>query len=247
MFVDMASLAGQDIGVLDVILFQEASVRLMPTVRCERFFVMVTGPCFSRLRAAPPVGYETMFEFEQHPGFDTIAGLAREEMVMLNQRLLWAGELPFPDMRGADPDRDGAIFEAIRAWGETPPCPRCGSLLPRGLLRDMCCRGFEEVIHEHLPPPIPAALLARVVRQTEKQPNFPRVLNQGMRPVMHHADMRYPRGGGSTMVVTGMPYGVSGVGQFKTTVYAVFSGQGNMDVPDETEKTALVAGRRHVG
>jgi hypothetical protein len=38
-----------------------------------------------------------------------------------------------------------------------------------------------------------------------------------------------------------MPSGVRGIGQFKTTVYAVFSGQGNMDVPDETEKTALVA------
>jgi hypothetical protein len=43
------------------------------------------------------------------------------------------------------------------------------------------------------------------------------------------------------MVVTGIPYAVEGIGQFKTRVYAVFSRQGTVDVLDENEKGALVA------
>jgi hypothetical protein len=88
---------------------------------------------------------------------------------------------------------------------------------------------------------MPQRLLQRIMVQLTGNANFARWLNQHMRPLMHNAHMRSPRGPASTLFVTGMPYAVDAWGQFSSPVYAVFCRFQNEGVADEDEERAIIA------
>jgi hypothetical protein len=66
-------------------------------------------------------------------------------------------------------------------------------------------------------------LLNCIVQLTESNPNFPRILNRDLRPVLHHASVASPNGPASTLFISGIPYALDSYRQFSTPVYAVFS------------------------
>jgi hypothetical protein len=104
----------------------------------------------------------------------------------------------FPDMR--HPNDEVGLF--LRTRLETNPCPQCGAVQIAGVAR--CYNGYSEIMKDHLPEEMPTELRPEIERRTsETRPNFPRILNRDLRPVIQNADIRSPRAGGSTVFITG--------------------------------------------
>jgi hypothetical protein len=103
-----------------------------------------------------------------------------------------------------------------------------------------CCGGVDANVAGELPPPMPADFMERIRVQPARNANFPRALNWKLRPVLQHARVRYPRGAGSSLFISGVRYAVDGFGQFCTTVYAVFCAWENLGAPDSNEMRELV-------
>jgi hypothetical protein len=57
----------------------------------------------------------------------------------------------------------------------------------------------------------------------QSNPNFPRILNRNLRPVLHYACISSPHSAHSNVFISGIPYGLDIYRQFTTPVYAVFS------------------------
>jgi hypothetical protein len=96
--------------------------------------------------------------------------------------------LPFPDMRDFGED----IADKIRQWAEIPPYPHCGAVLLRGMSYEFCCKPFAGRIRNHLAPPMGRESLDYIVELTQSIPNFPRVLNCDLGPVLQHARVSSP-------------------------------------------------------
>jgi hypothetical protein len=126
--------------------------------------------------------------------------------------------LPFLDVRGFNED----IADKIRQWAEIPPCPHCGAVLLRGVPHEFCCKPFAGRIRNHLPPPMGRELLGRIVELTQSIPNFPRISNRDLRPVLQHARVSSPNAGTSNVFISGIPYALGSYRQFITPVYAFF-------------------------
>jgi hypothetical protein len=65
-------------------------------------------------------------------------------------------------------------------------------------------------------------LLQRIIRLTEPNPHFPRILNRDLRPVLQHPCVSSPKAGASRLFISGIPYALDTYRQFRTPVYAVF-------------------------
>jgi hypothetical protein len=126
--------------------------------------------------------------------------------------------LPFPDIR----DFNNNIADKIRQWAEIPPCPHCDAVLFQGMSHEFCCKPFAGRIRNHLPPPMGRELLDHIVELAQSIPNFPRILNRDLRPVLQHARVSSPNAGASNMFISGIPYALHSYWQFITPVYAVF-------------------------
>jgi hypothetical protein len=48
-------------------------------------------------------------------------------------------------------------------------------------------------------------LLQRIVRLTDSNPNFPRILNRDLRSVLQHACVSSPNAGASSLFISGIP------------------------------------------
>jgi hypothetical protein len=105
---------------------------------------------------------------------------------------------------------------------EIPSCPHCGAALLRGMCRGFCCKSFTGRIRNHLPPPMGRELLDHVVELTQSIPNFRRILNRDLRPVLQHARVSSPNAGALNVFTSGIPYALDSYRQFITPVYAVF-------------------------
>jgi hypothetical protein len=87
---------------------------------------------------------------------------------------------------------------------------------------EFCCKPFAGRIRNALPPPIGPELLDHIVELTQSIPNFPRILNRDLRPVLQHARVSSSNAGASNVFVSGIPYALDSYRQFITPVYAVF-------------------------
>jgi hypothetical protein len=87
---------------------------------------------------------------------------------------------------------------------------------------EFCCKPFAGRIKNHLPLPIGRELLDRIVELTQSIPNFPRILNCDLWPVLQHARVSSPNVGASKVFISGTPYALDPYRQFVTPVYAVF-------------------------
>jgi hypothetical protein len=75
-----------------------------------------------------------------------------------------------------------------------------------------CCQGFEQDIGHNLPEPMPTNIRRAIEEFTANgKPNFPRILNVYLRPVIHNAQMSSPKAAASTVFLTGIP---SALGSF---------------------------------
>jgi hypothetical protein len=128
-------------------------------------------------------------------------------------------EFEFPDMR--QPNDDVRAF--LRTMFEPNPCLHCGAVqITGGFTR--YCNGYSEVIKNHLPQEMPMDLRREIERRTnETSPNFPRILNKDLRPVIENANIRSSRAGGSTVFITVFPSVRDSYRQFLTPVYSVFN------------------------
>jgi hypothetical protein len=66
-------------------------------------------------------------------------------------------------------------------------------------------------------------LLNRIVQLTESRPNFQRILNHNLQPVLQYTLISAPNGPASNFLIFGVPYAVDTYRQFTRPVYAVFS------------------------
>jgi hypothetical protein len=112
--------------------------------------------------------------------------------------------------------------EDIRQWGEIPLCPHCSAVLLRGMSHEFCCKPFAGRVRNHLPPPLGRELLGHIVELTQSIPNFPRILNRDLRPILQHARVSLPNAGASNVSISGIPYALDSYRQFITPVYAIF-------------------------
>jgi hypothetical protein len=114
------------------------------------------------------------------------------------------------------------IADKIRQWAEIPPCPHCGAVLLRGMSHEFCCKPSAGRNINHLPPPMGRELLDHIVKLTQSIPNFPRILNFGLRPVLQHFPVSSPNAGASNVFISGLPCALDSYLQFVTPVYAIF-------------------------
>jgi hypothetical protein len=112
------------------------------------------------------------------------------------------GHFPFPDMREFDPD----IAQKIREWAEYPLCSRCGAVSIRVIAPHFCCNPFGDRIRDNLPPPMDEQLLNRIVQLSESRPNFPRILNHDLQPILQYTRISAPNGPASNLFISGVPY-----------------------------------------
>jgi hypothetical protein len=98
------------------------------------------------------------------------------------------------------------------------------------MLNEFCCKPFGERILDNLPFPMDHRLLKRIVHLTISNPDFPRILNRDLRPVLQDASVSSPNGPASNHFTPGVPCALDAYRQFTTPVYAVFSWC-NQDLP----------------
>jgi hypothetical protein len=152
-------------------------------------------------------------------------------------RELAVPEFPFSDMRASHSSR---ILTFIRKEYELPPCQYCGAVeISGGFMR--CCEGFEEAIAGHLPEPMPIKMRRAIEDSTRNgSPNFPRLLNKDLRPVLQHAHVSSPNGATSTVFLKGILYAVDSFRQFLTSVYAIFNALDGESTGNEDVSTRLI-------
>jgi hypothetical protein len=233
-------LDGIDFGPLEVLSYEGEGLQALASLRPLRFvFILLRAVAMSVRDTVAPRFREALC-FEQHPCFAAIGAYDRRYVSVLKESRVWEGNLPFPDMRNCPAEIVSATLAQFRQGCESPPCPHCGAVLLRGMPLGFCCRGFQRSILNHLPPPMPMGLVRKIVRATGHSPNFPRTLNASLRPVLQHASVSAPQGGGSTLFITGIPYAVNAMGQFQTTVYAIFCRNEDRDSLRSPEVARLI-------
>jgi hypothetical protein len=65
-------------------------------------------------------------------------------------------------------------------------------------------------------------ILARIEEQVRFNPNYARILNRDLRPVLQYANIHAPNAASSNLFIYGVPYGLDQWNQFQTIVYAIF-------------------------
>jgi hypothetical protein len=153
---------------------------MMALLQPSRFIFFLLKKQFDRIWSTVPVQFSPVFNHHQHPAFPS--RYDRDHVCILDRSSAYLDHLPFPDMRNFNED----IAHKICQWAEIPPCPHCGAVLLRGMPHEFCCKPFAGRIRNHLPPPMGRELLDHIVELTRSIPNFPRILNRDLRPVLRH-------------------------------------------------------------
>jgi hypothetical protein len=122
-------------------------------------------------------------------------------------------------MRQFNPD----MAQNMRDWAESSQCPLLRAIPIQGMPQTFCCPPFGDRIRSNFPPPIDQRLLDRIVNLGDSNPNFPRLLNPDLGPVIHHAPVSSPIGPASNVFISGIPYALDPYCQFTIPVYAMFS------------------------
>jgi hypothetical protein len=112
------------------------------------------------------------------------------------------------------------------------------------MFHEFRCRPFSDRIQSNLPRPLDQRLLDRIADLTDSDPNFPRILNYDLRPVIQHVCVSSPNGPTSSVFISGISYALDIYPQFITPVNAVFSrGRQSLPIPpgdiQETIKVIL--------
>jgi hypothetical protein len=215
-------LDGIDIGRVEVLSYEGEGLQALALLRPVRFVFILLRAVAASMRDTVPQRFREALCSEQHPCFVATAPYDRRYVSILKESVRWERNLSFPDMRNCPAHMVSATLAGFRQGCECPPCRHCGAVLVRGMPLGFCCRGFDDSMLDHLPQAMPMELVRKIVRATVDNPNFPRRLNSSLRPVLQHASVSAPQGAGSTVFITGIPYAVDALGQFQTTVYAIF-------------------------
>jgi hypothetical protein len=202
-------LMSRDVSDCEILRYDPAVIPKMALLQPSRFIFFSLKKQFDRIRSTVPVQFSSVFNFHQHPAFPS--RYDRDRVCLLDRSSGYLDHLAFPDMRDFDED----IGDKIRQWAEIPPCPHFGAVLLRGMSHEFYCKPFAGRIRNNLPPPTGREL-------TQSIPNFPRILNRDLRPVLRHARVSSPNAGASNVFISGIPYALDSYRQFITPVYAVF-------------------------
>jgi hypothetical protein len=81
-----------------------------------------------------------------------------------------------------------------------------------------CFKPFGEQIRSNLPRLLHEGSLNRIGYLTRPSPNLPRLMNRDLQPVLQHFHVCFPRGSGSNLFKSGIPFALDAF--FKVCKYA---------------------------
>ena len=145
---------------------------------------------------------------------------------IMHYRMMTQVELPFPDCHKSH-DFDREQFLSIICPGEIDHgqcCQNCGAALFNSDFSESCCFGNEKIASHLISTDVPVGIINDINKGNSKRPNFTRIVNYLLRPVIQKAHISNPRGPGSTIQIYGVPYAVDSNAQFINPVYLIFSG-----------------------
>jgi hypothetical protein len=156
----------RDVSDSEILCSDPAVIPMMALLQPSRFIFFLLKKQFDRIRSTVPVEFSSVFNFYQHPAFQFCYDC--DQVCLLDWSSGYLDHLPFPDIRDCNED----IVDKIHQWAETPPCPHCGAVMPRGMPHEFCCKPFTDRIKNHLPPPMGRELLDYIVELTQSIPPF---------------------------------------------------------------------------
>jgi hypothetical protein len=80
---------------------------------------------------------------------------------------------------------------------------------------EFLCKPFAGRIRNHFPPLVGRELLDHIVELTRSIPNFPRILNRDLGPVLQHARVSSPNASASNVFISGIPCALDSYQQFE--------------------------------
>jgi hypothetical protein len=87
-----------------------------------------------------------------------------------------------------------------------------------------CCEGFEQDIGENSPEPMPTNIRRAVEECTANgKPNFLRIINADLRPVIQNAQMSSSNAAASSVLLTVIPCALDSFRQLLRPAYAIFN------------------------
>jgi hypothetical protein len=85
-------------------------------------------------------------------------------------------------------------------------------------------------------------LLDHIVELAQSIPNFPQILNRGLRPVLQHFRVSSPNSGAPSVFISGIPRALESYRQFITPVYAaLFRTQQRIPIPPGGTKEIIIS------
>jgi hypothetical protein len=205
-----------DVFDCEILCYDFVVVSMITVLQPSRFIFCLLKKQFDRIRSTVPVQFSLVFDFHQHPVFPS--RYDRDHVCLLDRSSGYLDDLSFPDVR----DFNEQITDKICQWGEIPPCPHCGAVLLRGMSHEFCYKPFAGRIRNYLPPPMGRELFDHIVELTKSVPNFLRILNHDLRPVLQHACVSSPNAGASNVFISSIAYALDFYRQFITPVSAIF-------------------------
>ena len=89
-------------------------------------------------------------------------------------------------------------------------CKNCGAVLFPGESKNSCCRGYPQIKDAVDIGPPPSDVINIFLKNKDKVPNYARIINYQLRPVIQNAKIHSPNATHSTIFVTGLPYAYDG-------------------------------------
>jgi hypothetical protein len=174
-----------DVSDCKILCYDPTVIPMTTLLQPSHFIFFLLSKQFDRIRSTMPVQFSSVFNFHQYPVFPS--HYDRDHVCLLDRPSGYLDHLPFPDIRDFNED----IANKIRQRADIPPCPNCGALLLRGMSHEFCYEPFAGRIRNHLPPPMGRELFNHIVELTQSIPNFPRILNHDLQPVLQHAHILF--------------------------------------------------------
>jgi hypothetical protein len=155
LFAQLCRLRGCDLSRCQILAYQGWTISGLTgdEAATYRFWFARRSFGWIKLWVCAPLG--EVLRFQEHRAFPDLSHHNRQRQDLLNEMLVGGRELPFPDMRGADPRVAARVLLPIREWGELAPCRHCGAVILRGLSESLCCRDLEATVARELPPGMP--------------------------------------------------------------------------------------------
>jgi hypothetical protein len=179
----------------DILTIQPDIMAQIARVGASHFYSFLTRTEFNRFRDEAPRSIPS-FKFEQHPAFPS--SYTRDLFCSLNSIMPGNPKFPFRDARNLSHE----LGDQIRKWAEIQPCEHGGAVLLHEMLARFCYQPFQHSIRTHLPHPMDPAILRQIDEFGRWNPNFPRLLNRDLRPVIQNPQIQCPNGPASNVFIS---------------------------------------------